>query len=314
MAFRDRRDAGRQLASQLRSLAAEHPVVVALPRGGVPVAYEIARALDAPLEILAVRKIGAPTNPEFAVGALAEDGTAIVNAPVARRVGMTSAVLDDTIEREAAELRRRVNRYRGGREPLDLRGRVVIVVDDGIATGLTDLAAVRALRARGAARIVVAVPVGPPESIALVGEEADEVICHTIARELIGVGRWYEDFAPVSDDEVVALLAQAGHGGVGAADASQRRELALSVDGAELVAEETLPGAARGLVIFAHGSGSSRLSPRNRAVAVTLNEARFATILFDLLTERESERRELRFDIALLAARLEGATRWALAD
>ena len=122
---------------------------------------------------------------------------------------MTDDVLDATVEREVRELRRRVERYRDGRAPLDVRGRTVIVVDDGLATGLTDLAAVRALRARGAARIVVAVPVGARESVALVGEEADEVVCHTIPPELLGVGRWYRDFSPVSDAEVLALLGAA---------------------------------------------------------------------------------------------------------
>jgi putative phosphoribosyl transferase len=208
--FLDRRDAGRRLALALAPLAAQRPIVVALPRGGVPVAFEVALALHAPLEILAVRKLGAPGNPEFAVGAIAEDGTAIVNALQARRVGMSEAALDAAIARERAELERRVARYRRGREPLDVRGRTVIVVDDGVATGLTDLAAVRALRARGAARIVVAVPVGARESLALLKEAADEVVCDTVPDELVGVGRWYRDFSAVADDEVIALLDAAG--------------------------------------------------------------------------------------------------------
>jgi putative phosphoribosyl transferase len=350
--FLDRRDAGRRLAVALAALAGERPIVVALPRGGVPVAFEVARALRAPLDILAVRKLGAPGNPEFAVGALAEDGTQVVNTAVTRRIGMTQEALDATVEREVAELRRRVARYRGGREPIDVRGRTVIVVDDGMATGLTDLAAVRALRARGAARIVVAVPVGPAESVALLGEVADEVICQMIPRELVGVGRWYEDFSPVSDEEVLALLAQAAEedpgrsgpdtGGEGDPDGSGpggggrrepgpgdlggsrepsgparpalARELTLDVDGVVLAGDLRVPAAARGLVIFAHGSGSSRLSPRNRAVARTLGEAGLGTVLFDLLTEHEADRRELVFDIALLARRLEAMRRWALDD
>jgi predicted phosphoribosyltransferase/pimeloyl-ACP methyl ester carboxylesterase len=275
-----------------------------------------------------VRKLGAPANPEFAVGALAEDGTEVVNAAVARRVGMTPELLAATVEREVAELRRRVRRYRGEREPLDVRGRTVIVVDDGMATGLTDLAAVRALRARGAERIIVAVPVGPADSVAMVGEEADEVVCHTIPRELIGVGRWYHDFSPVSDEEVVAVLANSA--GV-AADVPPTRardprlgtpapvplapqERSLTLDGVTLAGDLRLPVDAHGLVIFAHGSGSSRLSPRNRAVAAALGEAGLGTLLFDLLSEHEADRRELLFDIPLLARRLEGVTRWALEE
>ncbi len=209
MVFLDRRDAGRRLAAKLTLLAGEQPVVVALPRGGVPVAFEVARALGAPLDVLAVRKLGAPANPEFGVGAIAEDGTAILDANNARRVGMTHDVFDATVEREVRGASPAGRALPRRPPPLDVRGRTVIVVDDGLATGLTDLAAVRALRKRGPGRIVVAVPVGARESVARVGEEADEVVCHTIPPELLGVGRFYEDFSPVSDAEVLALLAAA---------------------------------------------------------------------------------------------------------
>ena len=208
--FQDRRHAGRELAAQLLGLAAEQPVVLALPRGGVPVAVEVARALDAPLDVLTVRKLGAPQNPELAMGAVAEDGTAVLNTALVSRVGVTQAQFDRVIEREGRELRRRMERFRDGWEPLDVRGRTVIVVNDGLATGLSDLAAVRALRRRGAARMVAGRPVGSPEAIAMLGDECDEVVCHTIPPELLGVGYWYEDFHPVSDEEVLALLAQAG--------------------------------------------------------------------------------------------------------
>jgi len=322
MEFVDRRHAGRLLAAQLQPFASERPVVVALPRGGVPVGFEVARLLQAPLEVLAVRKLGAPGNPEFGVGAISEDGNAVLDTETARRVGMTQELLDLTVAREVRELRRRVARYRDGRTPLDVRGRTVIVVDDGLATGLTDLAAVRALRARGAERIVVAVPVGARESVALLAEEADEIVCHSIPHDFLGVGRWYRDFSPVADEEVLALLAAASDQTTTAArvataertrdTAGARRELRLDVGGAALAGDLTLPEQASALVIFAHGSGSSRLSTRNRAVATALNAAGFATLLFDLLTEREASRRDLVFDIPLLARRLELVTRWAL--
>jgi putative phosphoribosyl transferase len=212
MQFADRRDAGRRLASELLELASEGPVVVALPRGGVPVAVEVAKALDAPLDILAVRKLGAPGNRELGVGAVAEGGSAVLDSSSAEQLGLTRAVLDATLARETQELRRRVARYRGERPPIAVDGRTVIVVDDGLATGLSDLAAIRALRKRGARRIVVAVPVGSRESVAMLGEEADEVLCLMIPERLYGVGLWYEDFAPVSDEEVLALLEQAGGG------------------------------------------------------------------------------------------------------
>jgi len=209
MLFRDRHDAGRRLAVVLMSLVEERPVVLALPRGGVPVGVEVARALGAPLEILAVRKLGAPGNPELGVGAVTEDGTGVLDPQSAGTVGMTQEMLDATVEVESAELRRRVERYRDGRAAIPVEGRTVIVVDDGLATGLTDLAAVRALRKRGAANIVVAAPVGSSQSVSMLGEEADRVVCVTVPERLFGVGMWYRDFTPVSDEEVLALLAEA---------------------------------------------------------------------------------------------------------
>ncbi len=188
-------------------LAGQRPVVVALPRGGVPVAVEVARALDTPLEILAVRKLGAPGNRELGVGAVAEDGTAVLDPRSAGMLGMTEAVLEATLARESRELRRQVWRYRDGRPALPVGGRNLIVVDDGLATGLSDLAAVRVLRKHGAVSIVVAAPVGSRESVSMLAEEADGVVCLTVPRRLVSVGVWYEDFTAVEDDEVVALLA-----------------------------------------------------------------------------------------------------------
>jgi len=309
MMFQDRLHAGRELAAVLAPLAEEKPVILALPRGGVPVAVEVARALHARMELMTIRKLGAPQNPEFAVGAVAEDGTAVLDADTAERLGLTRAELDAVVEREVRELGRRVVRYRDGWEPMDVRGRTVIIVDDGLATGLSDLAAVRALRKRGAARIVVAAPVGSRQAVRMLGEEADEVVCASIPEDFLGVGAWYEDFSPVSDEQVLALMAQAGTRVP--APPAPVREVVLELGPAQLRGDLAVPPGARGLVIFAHGSGSSRLSPRNRAVAAALGRFGFATLLFDLLTEQEEGRRELVFDIPLLAQRLELVTRWA---
>jgi putative phosphoribosyl transferase len=339
MQFLDRRDAGHQLAAELISYAAERPVIVALPRGGVPIAVEVARALGAPLDVLAVRKLGAPGNPELGVGAVAEDGTGVLDQRSAEMLGMTQAMLDATLARESEELRRRVERYRDGRASIPVGGRTVIVVDDGLATGLSDLAAVRALRKRGAQRIIVAVPVGSSESVSMLAEEADEVRCLVIPRRLFGVGMWYRDFAPVSDEQVLALLSEASGDTAspempapetpapetpapeGArtppnalGESPVTEELAFTLGDVRLAGDLTVPASASGLVMFAHGSGSSRLSPRNRAVARALNGAGLATLLFDLLDERESSRRELVFDVPLLADRLETVTRWASAQ
>jgi putative phosphoribosyl transferase len=210
MVFVDRVDAGARLAVELEALAQERPVIVALPRGGVPVAFEIARALHAPLDILAVRKLGAPGNPELGVGAVAEDGTGVLDPQSAGMRGMTQAMLEETLAVESLELRRRVERYRDGRPSVPVKGRTVVIVDDGLATGLTDLAAVRALRRRGAREIIVAVPVGSSEAVSMLAGEADRVICLEVPRRLFGVGMWYRDFSPVSDEQVEALLAEAG--------------------------------------------------------------------------------------------------------
>jgi putative phosphoribosyl transferase len=326
MQFLDRRDAGRRLAVELAPFAVERPVIVALPRGGVPVALELARALKAPLEILAVRKLGAPGNPEFGVGAVAEDGTGVLDPRSAGMVGMTQATLDATLARESLELRRRVERYRDGRAAMPVEGRTVIVVDDGLATGLTDLAAVRALRKRGAHRIVVAAPVGSSYAVSMLSEEADRVICLTIPPNLDGVGAWYRDFTPVSDEQVLAILAAARADASAAAPPSEAptptaqtpmsadadsETLSFDIAGVRFAGDLSTPASPSGLVLFAHGSGSSRLSPRNRAVANALNKAGLATVLFDLLDEREASRRELVFDVPLLARRLELVTRWA---
>jgi predicted phosphoribosyltransferase len=204
--FASRADAGRRLAGLLAPLAAERPIVVALPRGGVPVAREVARALAAPLDILAVRKLGAPRNPEYGIGAVAEDGTRVLDSEAIDVLGIPADVLESIVEREAAELHRRVALYRDDHPPLDLSERTAIVVVDGAATGLTDAAALRALRGRGARRLMLAVPVCAPQALRRLREEADELVCLFAPPLFYGVGQWYHDFSQVSDEEVIAAL------------------------------------------------------------------------------------------------------------
>ena len=204
--FADRRDAGRQLAGRLVGLKDESPVVVALPRGGVPVASEVADALGAPLEILAVRKLGTPHNPEYGIGAVAEDGTCVIDAEAVAVLQVRNGELDAIVARETAELMRRVEAYRGERPPLDLEGRTVIVVDDGVATGVTDTAALRAVRHQNPRRLVLAVPVCSPDALERLRIEADQVICLRVPRLLRGVSQWYHDFSQVTDEEVLRAL------------------------------------------------------------------------------------------------------------
>jgi predicted phosphoribosyltransferase len=208
--FRDRHDAGRRLAAELLALRDEDPVVIGLPRGGVPVAEEIATALGAPLEVLAVRKLGAPHNPEYGIGAIAEGGARVFDTEALAVLGINGGVLDSIVARETEELRRRVVAYRGARPLTDLAGRTAIVVDDGVATGVTDTAALRAVRRLRPRRLVLAVPVCAPDSAARLREEADEVVCLSEPPLLYGVGQWYRDFSQVSDEEVIAALGAAG--------------------------------------------------------------------------------------------------------
>ncbi|HYI79491.1 MAG TPA: phosphoribosyltransferase family protein [Thermoleophilaceae bacterium] len=206
--FVDRRAAGRSLAARLLEVELDAPVVVALPRGGVPVAYEVARALDAPLDIALVRKLGAPGRPELGVGALAEDGTVVVDRDTIAALGIRRAEVEAIVARESVELDRRRALYRGDRPAVDVRDRETVLVDDGIATGVTAVAAAGMLRERGATRVVTAVPVCPASAVGPLREQLGELICLTTPPRFGGVGAWYDDFTQTSDDEVVDLLRQ----------------------------------------------------------------------------------------------------------
>lgn len=321
MLFMDRQDAGRRLGRSLRHLRGAGIVVLGLPRGGVPVAAAVAEALDAPLDVCLVRKLGVPFHQELGMGAIGEGGVRVINDDVMRMTGVTEDELAGVEAHERQVLESRARRYRGGRAPIALEGRTVLVVDDGVATGSTARAACRIARARGAARIVMAAPVAPRDWTERMGTEADELVCPYTPRDFYAIGQFYLDFAQTDDDEVVAALAEARGrpaGGAparsgpvaGGADGAAGGEAYIEIVGATLRGRLTVPDGAAGVVVFAHGSGSSRHSPRNRFVAAGLNRAGLGTLLFDLLTEEEEGDRANVFDTGLLAGRLTDTTDW----
>ena len=204
--FQDRREAGKQLVDALEAFRDQHPIILALPRGGVPVGYEVARALDAPLDVRVVRKLGVPWHPELGVGAVAEGGDVYVSEEILREVGLSDQALEQLIRRKQAEVTDRVRTFREGRRRLDVRGRMVILVDDGIATGGTVRAAIRAIREEGPASVVLAVPVAAADTVDALAPEVDDIVCLVSPSALYAIGLWYKDFLQVSDDDVVRLL------------------------------------------------------------------------------------------------------------
>jgi len=321
MMFADRDDAGRRLAARLEHLRDEPVVVLGLPRGGVPVAFQVAKALGAPLDVIIVRKIGVPFQPELGMGAVGEDGTRVLNPEVIRECGVSPEELAAAQAREQAAVTARAARYRAVRPREPLEGRVAIVVDDGIATGSTARAACQIARAHGAARVVLAVPVAPPGWQARIGADADELVSVATPGGFFAIGQYYASFPQVGDEVVLACLqrdaatqspARAGPGcAAGAADPPARGEEAAPRAGSvQLAGYLTVPEGAPEIVVFVHGSGSSRHSPRNRHVAGVLNEAGLGTLLFDLLTPEEELDRANVFDIGLLAGRLAQVTGW----
>lgn len=235
MVFRDRHDAGQQLAALLTRFKDDRPLVLGLPRGGVPVAAEVASALEAELEVWVVRKLGCPIQPELGLGALAEGGETVIDEDRVALTRTSPQALREVVEREAAEVERRVRRYRGARPRPEVRGRTVLLVDDGVATGGTARAALRALRKRGPARLVLAVPVASTQSLGELAGEADEIVCVEPAPHLHAIGAWYDDFRPTYDEEVVELLERAREPDVPAAEGALREG-----DPARFVGEGTL--------------------------------------------------------------------------
>jgi putative phosphoribosyl transferase len=213
MKFIDRADAGRRLAGKLAHLKDRRPIVLGLPRGGVAVGFEIARALDAPLDVVLVRKIGVPWQPELALGAVSDGAVAetFIDAALAKQLPLPERYVEEEAARQLEEIERRRAVYCAGRPPLDIKDRTAIVVDDGIATGATMRVALRAARRRAPARLVLAVPVAPPETLAELGQEVDEAVCLDTPPMLGAIGFYYRDFHQMSDAEVTDMLARASH-------------------------------------------------------------------------------------------------------
>jgi predicted phosphoribosyltransferase/pimeloyl-ACP methyl ester carboxylesterase len=346
--FANRIAAGRELAQRLAHLRNQPVVVLGLPRGGVPVARVVADALDAPLDVIVVRKLGVPFQPELAMGAVGEGGALVVNEDVVAMTRVTEDQFAAMEELARAVVARRARLFRGDRPPMSLQGRTAVVVDDGIATGATAKAACQVARAQGAARVVLAVPVAPPEWTRRFAGAADEYVCVETPRRLHAIGQFYRDFSQTTDAEVAEHLARtqppsaapedagrvpAGAGATagtvaGAAEHGERAayegeaddppagdaEVTIPAGQVLLRGHLTVPEGASGVVVFAHGSGSSRYSPRNRYVAAALNAAGLGTLVFDLLTIEEAHDRANVFDIDLLAARLGAAMTWLRGD
>lgn len=343
--IRDRVAAGRELARVLiKQCQAADVLVLALPRGGVPVAAEIAHALRAALDIMVVRKLGTPGQEELAMGAIASGGVRVLNDEIVSGLAISDEIIEKVAPREQAELERRMKTYRGSRPWPAIKGKHVILVDDGIATGATMRAAIAALRKQAPARVMVAVPVAPIETIARLRREADEVVCIETPEPFGAISRWYSSFPQLSDAEVrrilleswaerdkAALKSRAEPAPYGNLIANVRTredgsghslpilpcrvtEVRIAAGPVTLEGILNVPQPAHGLIVFVHGSGSSRFSERNRYVAGYLNGVGLATLLFDLLTLQEQEADErtgkLRFDIGLLTGRLKAALKW----
>jgi acetyl-CoA synthetase len=314
--FADREEAGRRLGERLREVPLEDPVVLGLPRGGVPVAARVAEALGAPLDVIVVRKVGVPYRPELAMGAVGEEGSRVVDERVVRGARVSAEAFDAAEAVAVRDVAARARALRGDRPPLALTGRTVVVVDDGVATGSTARAACSTARSRGAGRVVFAAPVGPVGSADELRDAADDVVLLSTPEQFRSVGDWYRNFDQVSDAEVAALLA-ATVPTPGAQDRpttppspGHARDVRIPAGDVELTGHLCPPTAGHGVVVFVHGSGSSARSPRNRYVALVLNRAGLGTLLFDLLSPEEEHDRANVFDIPLLAQRLRQATAW----
>ncbi len=304
MNFKNRSDAGTQLASRLESYTFRNPIIIALPNGGVPVSEQVSRVMHIPLDVLVVRRITFPNQPELALGAVSEGGLILFNQELMTTMKITEDSLMPIVKKEVSELARRVVKFRRGRGLTSVQDRDVILIDDGLSSGLTAAVATQHLLEMGAHKVTVAIPVCAPDSVIQIQKYADQVVCVFQPAPLYNVGVWYDDFKKVSDEEVISILNER------VSPVTVLKEVEIDLKKTKLQGTLAIPEPLRGFVIFAHGSGSSRKSPRNIEVAESLHHAGIGTLLFDLLTEEESETRSNVFDIDLLGDRLVQVTRW----
>lgn len=321
--FIDRHHAGKLLAKQLNAYANQkNLLVLGLPRGGVPIAYEVSKALSAPLDVFIVRKLGVPGHEELALGAIASGGSVSFNEDIVRALDLEKNAIDEVIQSEKIELARREKLYRAGLAPQSFSDKTIILVDDGIATGATIHVAIEALRQHKPAALIVAVPTASYETCQALRPLVDDFISLLEPIEFYAVGLWYENFSQTTDKEVIELLKAASSTALSNPQGSKtlppntEHAIKIPCDNIELNGILYLPENLCGFVLFVHGSGSSRLSTRNQQVAHILNQANIGTLLFDLLTPEEeildNQTAELRFDIKLLSTRLMGVTNWCL--
>jgi putative phosphoribosyl transferase len=301
--FTDRSEAGRRLAERVRAFAVNDPIVLALPRGGVPVGAELAQRLDADFDVLMVRKIGLPGRPETGVGAIAEDGHVLFDDRALARLRVPRQALHDTVEAERVELDRRRRVYRGERPAPRLAGRDCVVVDDGVATGGTARAALRMVRQAGPSQLVLAVPVASPEAVESLREEADALVVLSAPENFHAVGEWYRDFGQLSDGHVTAILAERGRV---RPEQNSARAVRIRAGQVYLDGDLTMPGTLRGAIVMAFGEG--RADPRWRAIASVFQRAGYATLLLDLWTDASAGAEG--DDARVMGERLNAAVTW----
>ncbi|XGC81584.1 phosphoribosyltransferase family protein [Bdellovibrio bacteriovorus] len=303
--FKDREEAAKLLSEKLIPFKKDNPIVLAIPRGAVPIAAIIAEDLEAPMDLVLIKKIGAIHNPELAIGAISEDGHTFFNKELVQILGISADAQKRLAQAKLVELKKQKESLLGDRASFDIRDRTVIIVDDGIATGATLISSIEFLRHKNPKKIIVASPVGAKETIKKIEKIADEVIVLMSPVDFIAVGLWYETFDQVTDKEVRELLKPQK-----LSLSTSKKSVQIPFQKEFLKGDLHIPKDMKGIILFAHGSGSSRLSPRNRYVADCLNQENFGTLLLDLLTEDEALERSQVFDIPKLAERLQAATKW----